>query len=319
MKEIQRVACVGAGLIGQGWATVFAAKGCTVVLHDLTDRLLDEALRHIAQNLDFLEAHHLLKTAGAAEAKGRILATTRLSDAVEQVDYVQESAPDRYEIKEPLFEAIDRAAPREAILASSSSGLLMTEIQKGTGRPERCVMAHPMLPVHLVPTVEVVGGEKTSRDTVVAACEFLEKMGKAPVLLKKEVSGYIVNRLQAALLREAIDLVDKGVASAEDVDRAFCMGNGLRDPVIGPLMRAHLAGDGIARFLEDYAESYRLRWESMECWTSLSASAVRAVTESVNEMGMVRTQGLEEIKVWRDEMLVKILQVVERPCVAATT
>jgi 3-hydroxypropionate dehydrogenase (NADP+) len=206
---------------------------------------------------------------------------------------------------------MDRAATADAILASSSSGLLMTEIQKGTDRPERCVMAHPMLPVHLLPTVEVVGGEKTSPHTAIAVCEFLKKMGKAPVLLKKEVSGYIVNRLQAALLREAIDLVNKGVASAEDVDKAFCMGIGLRDPVIGPLMRAHLAGDGIGRFLEHYAESYRLRWESMECWTRLSASRVNTVVKSVNDMEMVRSQGLEEIKAWRDEMLVKILQVVK--------
>jgi carnitine 3-dehydrogenase len=311
MREIKWVACVGVGLIGQGWATVFSAKGCTVVLQDLTQGVLDNALKRIEQNLEFLEAHHLLKKGEAAEAKGRIQSTTRLDKAVEQVDYVQESAPDRYEIKRPLFDAMDRAATADAILASSSSGLLMTEIQKGTDRPERCVMAHPMLPVHLLPTVEVVGGEKTSPDTAVAVCEFLKKMGKAPVLLKKEVSGYIVNRLQAALLREAIDLVNKGVASAEDVDKAFCMGIGLRDPVIGPLMRAHLAGDGIGRFLEHYAESYRLRWESMECWTKLSASRVNTVVKSVNDMEMVRSQGLEEIKAWRDEMLVKILQVVK--------
>lgn len=311
MKEIRRVACVGVGLIGQGWATVFAAKGCTVVIQDITQGVLDNALKRIEQNLEFLEAHHLLKKGEAAEAMGRIQATTRLDKAVAQVDYVQESAPDRYEIKRPLFDAMDRAATSDAILASSSSGLLMTEIQKGTGRPERCVMAHPMLPVHLLPTVEVVGGQKTSPDTVVNVCEFLNKMGKAPVRLKREVSGYIVNRLQAALLREAIDLVDKGVASAEDVDKAFCMGIGLRDPVIGPLMRAHLAGDGIARFLEHYAESYRLRWESMECWTRLSASMARTVAKSVNDMEMIRSRGLEEIKAWRDEKLVKILQVVK--------
>ena len=286
-------------------------KGCTVVIQDITQGVLDNALKRIEQNLEFLEAHHLLKKGEAAEAMGRIQATTRLDKAVAQVDYVQESAPDRYEIKRPLFDAMDRAATSDAILASSSSGLLMAEIQKGTGRPERCVMAHPMLPVHLLPTVEVVGGQKTSPDTVVNVCEFLNKMGKAPVRLKREVSGYIVNRLQAALLREAIDLVDKGVASAEDVDKAFCMGIGLRDPVIGPLMRAHLAGDGIARFLEHYAESYRLRWESMECWTRLSASMARTVAKSVNDMEMIRSRGLEEIKAWRDEKLVKILQVVK--------
>lgn len=310
MKEIRHVACVGAGLIGQGWATVFAAQGCSVVLQDLTADLLDEAVKRTGMNLNFLESHRLLPEGEAARAKGRIRTTARLEEAVGEVDYVQESVPDTYEIKKPLFRAMDLAAPAGTILASSSSGLLMTEIQKGTVRPERCVMAHPMLPVHLMPTVEVVGGEKTSPDTAAAVCAFLKRVGKAPVLLKREVSGYIVNRLQAALLREAIDLVDKGVASAEDVDSAFCLGIGLRDPIVGPLLRAHLAAGGIERFLEHYAESYRLRWESMESWTRVPASAVRNVVESVNRMGIVRAQGLKEIEAWRDGLLVKVLSAI---------
>jgi len=308
--EIQRVACVGAGIIGQGWATVFASRGCTVFLQDLAGPILDQALTRVARNLDFLETHHLLERGVAAKAMGRIKVTTRIEDAVAEADYVQESVPDRYELKKSVFEEMDRAAPPRALLASSSSGLLMTPIQKATRRPERCVMAHPVLPVYLVPLVEVVGGEKTSPDATHAVCDFMKKMGKHPVLLNKEVSGYIVNRLQAAVLREAIDLVEKGVASAEDVDRAFCMGIGLRDPVIGPLLRIHLTADGIDRFLENYAESYRLRWESMECWTSVPPSAARSAVKGVKEMSLVKTRTLEEIKTWRDEMLVKILQVM---------
>ena len=312
MKKIRRVACVGAGLIGQGWATVFASRGLTVVLQDLTESVLEEALTRITGNLHFLETHHLLDKGSAVRAAALIETTTRMDEAVAQAEYVQESVPDRYEIKKAVFEIIDRLTPSDTILASSSSGLLMSEIQKAARRPERCVMAHPMLPVHLVPAVEVVGGERTSSDAALTVCEFMKKMGKAPVLLNKEVSGYIVNRLQAALLREAIDLVDKGVASAEDVDRAFCMGIGLRDPVIGPLLRAHLAGGGIERFLENYAESYRLRWESMETWTSVPQPAVQAVVKGVKEMDVVRSLGLEELKTWRDEMLVKILSVLKR-------
>lgn len=311
MNEILRVACVGAGLIGQGWATVFSSRGLTVVLQDLTEAVLEKALSRIAGNLHFLETHGLLEKCSAEGAMALIETTTRIDEAVAQVEYVQESVPDRYEIKKPVFEIIDKVTSPTTILASSSSGLLMSEIQNATSQPERCVMAHPMLPVHLVPAVEVVGGERTSPDVTLAVCEFMKKMGKVPVLLKKEVSGYIVNRLQAALLREAIDLVDKGVASAEDVDRAFCMGIGLRDPVIGPLLRAHLAGEGIERFLENYAESYRLRWESMETWTSVPSSAVQAVVKSVKEMNAVKCLGLEELKTWRDEMLVKIVHVLK--------
>lgn len=311
MREIQRIACVGAGLIGQGWATVFASRGYAVVMQDQTETILDKALRRVARNIEFLEAHHMLQKGASAGAMGLIQTTTLIEEAVAQADYVQESVPDSYEIKEPVFREMDRVSPPYALLASSSSGLLMTEIQKATCRPERCVMVHPMLPVHLVPAVEVVGGEKTSPDATLAVCDLMKKMGKVPVLLKKEVPGYILNRLQAALLREAIDLVDKGVASAEVVDQAFCSGIGLRDPIIGPLLRAHLAGDGIERFLKEYAESYRIRWESMDCWTSVPPSATRAVVEAVKAMTLVRTRSLEEIKAWRDEKLVRILAVMK--------
>ena len=132
-------------------------------------------------------------------------------------------------------------------------------------------------------------------------------------MLKREVPGYIVNRLQAALLREAIDLVDKDIVSAEDVDKAFCMGIGLRDPIVGPFLRIHLAGDGVERFIENYSQSYRYRWETMETWTSIPPSAAEKIVKGVKEMEMVRSRKLEEIKIWRDEMLVKLLNVLRKP------
>ncbi len=143
-----------------------------------------------------------------------------------------------------------------------------------------------------------------------AAYDFMKKLGKIPALLKREVPGYIINRLQAALLREAIDLVDKDVASPEDVDKAFCMGIGLRDPIIGPFLRIHLAGGGVERFIENYSQSYRNRWETMETWTSIPRSAAKKIIRGVKEMEVVRTKTLEEIKDWRDQMLVKLLKVV---------
>ena len=205
---------------------------------------------------------------------------------------------------------MDALAPGGAILASSSSGLLMTEIQKAVTTPDRCLLAHPYLPVHLMPLVEVVGGRQTTADMLTATCHLMEKVGKKPIQLKKEVPGYIVNRLQSAVLREALDLVDSGVASAEEVDKAFRLSLGLRGPFLGPLLRAHLAGDGIERFFENYSESYRLRWESMATWNSLSARAAGANIKSINEMEMVRTKSLTEVKAWRDEMLVKILKII---------
>ncbi|MGZ3569709.1 MAG: 3-hydroxyacyl-CoA dehydrogenase NAD-binding domain-containing protein [Thermodesulfobacteriota bacterium] len=308
--EIRKVACVGAGLIGQGWATLFSSAGLEVILQDIAETILEKAVKGVKSNLRFLEENRLLKGGEADLAMKKIKISTLIGEAVRDADYVQESVPDNYDFKKQVFREMDIAAPGHAILASSSSGLLMTEIQKATMKPQRCVLVHPALPVYLLPLVEIVGGEQTVRQTETAAFDFMKSLGKTPVLLKREVPGYIINRLQAALLREAIDLVDKGVASAEDVDKAFCTGIGLRDPIIGPFLRIHLAGDGVERFIENFSQSYRHRWETMETWTSIPPSAVKKIVSGVREMGVVRTKTLDEIKSWRDEMLVKFLSLV---------
>ena len=286
-------------------------KRLEVVLQDVNETILEKSVKAVRSNLLFLEANNLLKKGEAEAALKRIKMATLIGEAVRKADYVQESVPDDYDLKKQVFKEMDIAAPRHAILASSSSGLLMTEIQKVTTRPQRCVLVHPVLPLYLLPLVEIVGGEQTSPETVTAAYDFMKRLGKSPVLLKREVPGYIVNRLQAALLREAIDLVDKGVASAEDVDKAFCMGIGLRDPIIGPFLRIHLAGNGVERFIENFSQSYRKVGDdgNLDLHPSLSSEENR---KGVKEMEVVRTKTLEEIKNWRDEMLVKLLKIIRK-------
>jgi carnitine 3-dehydrogenase len=308
-NDIKNVACIGSGLIGQGWATLFAAAGFDVIMQDISDDKLESALDQVRLNLTHLEDNGRLKTETAAGAYKLIRTTQNLAEAVKDADYILESVPDKYAAKKPVFKEMDALAPPDTILASSSSGLLMSEIQTAVTRPERCVLVHPFLPVHLLPLVEVVGGEQTVPQTVEITCRLMEKIGKAPVRLKKEVSGYIVNRLQAAILREAMDLVASGVASAQEVDQAFCTGMGMRDPFIGPLLRAHLAGNGIESFVEQYAESYRLRWESMATWNTVSSQVKETVVNSVNAMPIVRDNSLDEIKNWRDRMLMEILKL----------
>ena len=308
--EIRKVACIGAGLIGQDWATLFSSKGLEVVLQDVSEAVLKKSISGIRSNLQFLEATSLLEPGGAEASLKRIKTSRSVGEAADRAEYIQESVPDDYDLKKLVFREMDSTAPNHAILASSSSGLLMTEIQKATTRPRRCVLVHPVLPLYLIPLVEIAGGEQTSPETLIAAHDFMKSLGKVPVLLKREVSGYIVNRLQAALLREAVDLVDKDVASAEDVDKAFCMGIGLRDPIIGPFLRIHLAGGGVERFIENFSQSYRHRWETMETWTSLPPSAAKKVISGVEEMEVVRKKTLGEIKSWRDEMLVKLLKLI---------
>jgi carnitine 3-dehydrogenase len=310
---IKNVACVGSGLIGQGWATLFAAGGCDVTMQDASDDRLKRAIEQVGLNLRFLEDNGRLQPWAAAAASRRIRTTPDLAEALAGAHYVQESVPDNYPVKKKVFAEMDACAPADAILASSSSGLLMSEIQKVVARPQRCVLVHPFLPVHLLPLVEVVGGDLTAPETVQATCDLMEKIGKTPVRLKKEVSGYIVNRLQAAVLREAIDLVAGGVASADEVDRAFCNAMGMRDPFIGPLLRACLAGDGIENFVKEYSDSYRIRWESMADWHTLSPAMKQTLVDSVNAMPIVRENSLQKIKDWRDKMLLEILKL-ERQC-----
>jgi len=308
-EDIKNVACVGSGLIGQGWATLFAAAGFEVMMQDISDEQLNKAREQVRLNLIHLADNGRLQTQTADSAFKLIRTTLSLVEAVGDADYILESVPDKYAAKKPVFKEMDALAPPDTIFASSSSGLLMSEIQTAVTRPQRCVLVHPFLPVHLLPLVEVVGGEQTMPQTVEITCRLMEKIGKAPVRLKKEVSGYIVNRLQAAVLREAMDLVAGGVASAEEVDQAFCTGMGMRDPFIGPLLRAHLAGNGIESFVEHYAESYRIRWESMATWNTVSSQVRDAVVDSVNEMPIVRDHSLEDIKRWRDKMLMEILKL----------
>jgi len=313
-QEIKKVTCVGSGLIGQGWATLFAAAGYSVMMQDISDDRLKNALEQVQSNLRHLADNDRLQIESAAAAFKLIRTTLSLAEAVKDADYILESVPDKYSAKKPVFKEMDALAPPDTILASSSSGLLMSEIQTAVTRPERCVLVHPFLPVHLLPLVEVVGGDQTVPETVEITCRLMEKIGKAPVRLKREVSGYIVNRLQAAVLREAMDLVASGVASAEEVDQAFCTGMGMRDPFIGPLLRAHLAGNGIESFVEHYAESYRLRWESMATWNAIPSQVRDKVVHSVNQMPIVRDNSLEEIKSWRDRMLMEILKLDRKCC-----
>jgi carnitine 3-dehydrogenase len=282
-----------------------------VIMQDISQEILNESMKHIWMNLKFLETQGLVQKESVEAGRDRIKTTTNIADACGHADYVQESVPDTYEVKKRVFREMDAAAPAHAILASSASGLLMTEIQEVTTRPERCVLVHPILPVHLIPTVEIAGGENTSRTTIQEARKFMERMGKSPVVLRREVPGYIINRLQAALMREAIDLVDKGIASPEEVDKAFCRGLGLRDPVVGPFLRMHIAGNGIENFIKNYAQSYRYRWETMETWTTIPPSAIEAVVKGTRGMEIVCEKSLGEMSAWRDEMLVKILKLID--------
>lgn len=310
--EIEKVACVGAGLIGRSWATLFASKGYTVTVQDLQEANLTRALNRILSNLGFLARKGLLEGATPQEVLQGITVTTSLAKAVKDVDYVQESVFEDYDVKRAVFREMDAAAPKDTILASSSSGLLITEIQKATTYPDRCLIAHPFNPPHLIPLVELVPGEQTSPDVVHGVFDFMQRLGKVPVVLRREAPGHIANRLSAALWREAIDLVDQGVASVEDVDKALRVGPALRWALLGVHLTYHLGGGsgGMEHFLDTLGPAFASWWETMDTWTSIPASAAAKVIDGVKEMNLVQTKTGDEIVKWRDDKILEILEVV---------
>jgi 3-hydroxyacyl-CoA dehydrogenase len=224
-KPIRRITIVGTGVIGASWTTLFLAKGLQVVATDPAPNA-EAALRKFVET-----AWPALKRLGLSPgaSQSNLKFSAELVEAVAGADLVQENGPERIDFKQKLYGQLDELLPPDVIIASNSSGLTMSDIQLGAAsHPERCVIAHPFNPPHLIPLVEIVGGAKTSEETIRRASEFYTSIGQRTVRLNKEMPGHVANRLQAALGREVYYLVAEGVVSAADVDTAPCWGPGLR-------------------------------------------------------------------------------------------
>lgn len=308
--SIHSIGVVGAGVIGSSWAAFYASKGLHVNLYDIEAHLCREGCRRAREYIGFLERGGLIRKGMASQAISRITGAGDLQETVMDVQLVQECVAEQYGIKQQVFEQLDALTGEEVILASSSSGLLMTEIQRVTRRPERCVIAHPFNPPHLIPLVEVVPGEQTSDATVNETKAFLEGVDRIPVVLKKEAPGHIANRLAWALWREAIDIVWKGIAGVEEVDKALYAGLGLRWAFMGQHLIYHLNGGdgGIEAFFEHLGSACEQAWQSMDLWTEIPLEAKQAVIEGVQEETKGRSVG--EIAAWRDEKLVRLLKIL---------
>jgi len=306
---VKRVACVGSGLVGQGWASLFALAGYRVTLVDVNENILGAALTRVEEKMRFLEEAGLAK--GAKRASKRLSTTTNMTEAVGGADFVQESVFESYPAKKEVYAKMDEAADQRVILSSSSSGLMMSEIQKAAKwHPERCIVSHPWNPSYLVPLVELSPGDRTSPETVKRTYELMEDIGKVPVVLKREVPGFIANRLSAALWREALNLVDTGVATVEDVDKAIVNGPGLRWAIMGPYLTYHLGGGkGGIEYLLRHIDVSKAKWlETMAKWTETPESAVEKAVKGVHELGVVKSHSYDELEEWRDSQLVDILR-----------
>ena len=238
-SPVQRVAVVATGVIGASWATCFLARGLEVTATDPATGA-EAALRALVASQ---WPTMLAAGVAAGAAPERLRFTTSLEAAVEDAQFVQENGPERLDLKRELFRRIDAAAPPQAVLASSSSTLMVSDFQDACARhPERVVLGHPFNPPHLIPLVEVAGGRLTSTAAIDRALAFYRQVGKHPIHLQKEVPGHVANRLQAALWQEALHLVQSGVASVADVDAAIAHGPGLRWALLGPFLNLHLSG-----------------------------------------------------------------------------
>jgi 3-hydroxyacyl-CoA dehydrogenase len=253
-KQIRNVAIVGTGLIGASWAAQYLASGFDVIATDPAPN----AEANLRKCVD--EAWKLLSVIGLASgaSRDRLTFTADMKEAVSKADFVQENVPERFVLKAKVFAQMDAAAPPDVILASSASGITMDIIQSGCKHPERCVIGHPFNPPHVIPLVEVVGGAKTSEAVIERAMTFYASIGKKPIRLRKALPGHVGNRLQAALYREVLYLIQQGVVSVEDADIAVSYGPGLRWGVMGPSLQWHLGGGpgGIRHFVELFMEGF---------------------------------------------------------------
>jgi 3-hydroxyacyl-CoA dehydrogenase len=245
---VKRIAIVGTGVIGASWAANYLARGFDVVATDPAPN----AEANLRKYID--DAWSALTTIGLSPgaARDRLTFTTKMGDALSKADFVQENGPERPDFKMKLYAEMDEATPTESIIASSSSGITPTVMQTKCRHPERCLIGHPFNPPHIIPLVEVVGGAKTSPEAIDQAMAFYASIGKKPIRLRKEIPGHVANRLQIALYKEVLYLIEQDVLSVGDVDDAVCWGPGLRWGIMGPNLQFHLAGGagGIEHFFE---------------------------------------------------------------------
>lgn len=307
-QVIKQVTIVGAGTIGASWAALFLAQGLDVVVSDPSPDAPAQTQRRIDAAWPVLkELGHMLPNASTKSLRFE----PDLEQALKNADFVQENAPEREDFKIALFARIDAALAPHVIVASSSSGLIMSRLQAQCQHPERFVIGHPFNPPHLIPLVEVVGGEKTSADTIERAISFYRRIGKYPIRLNKEVPGHIANRLQAALWREAIHLAAENVASVADIDAAVSQGPGLRWAIFGPHMTFNLGGGdgGLRQFMDHLKAPIQTWWDDLGS-PSLTPALEQELVKGVNDEAHGRS--IAELAEERDIHLTALLKILKR-------
>jgi len=303
MTDPNHTAVLGAGVIGASWTALFLAAGHSVAVFDVADDA-EKTVRAYVEN-----AWPTLTTLGMTDqgAPDALTFHQTPGQAIERAAFVQENVPEQLAIKHALYAEIEDALDPDAVVASSASGLTLSEMQAGWKNPSRFVLGHPFNPPHLIPLVEVMGNARTGAGVVEVAERFYENVGKVTIRVNKEVPGHVANRLQAAIWREAIHLIKEGVASVEDVDKAVSQGPGLRWAAMGPTTLFHLAASegGIAAFCDRFTDSFH-RW-----WDDLGNPRLDDTMRKVLIDGITEATGGKStttLAAERDALLVRILR-----------
>jgi carnitine 3-dehydrogenase len=303
--KVERVAVLGAGTIGASWTAQFLARGLAVAVHDPAPDCAARVREFVDHAWPALERLGLSADADPT----RISLHDDPAAAVEGAALVQENGPENLEIKRRLFAAIEPGLGPDAVVASSTSGFMPSELQAGRAKPERYVVGHPFNPPHLIPLVEVVGGRATDPAVVEWTVAFYAALGKRPITIRREVPGHVANRMQVALYREAIHLVLEGVAGIADVDAAIAYGPGLRWALMGPHMAHHLAGGrgGLRHLLEHIGPEIE-RW-----WNDLGRPDLTpaAIDRLVEAFGQAETRSIPQLEAERDALLVALLETLQ--------
>jgi len=311
---VQDVAVVGTGVIGRSWIVVFARAGCRTRAYDSNPKQLQKALEWLEQDLEFDRKDGFLSAKKVAAIRGRITSHRDLGEALRDVQYVQENGPEKIEVKRTLFAALDRLAAPVTILASSTSGFDMTEIAAGLKGAQRCIVAHPVNPPHLIPVVEVLPGKETDPRVVKRTSTFLKSVGQKPVLMNRYVKDFLLNRMQAALLREAVQLVEHGVADVDAVDTVIHDGIGLRWALMGPFGVANTNADGgVREYFTRYRDAYIDGMNDLYPTPSFDDTMLERLGRATDKM--VGRVPRAKIRRWRDRMIreIRSLKEEDRP------
>ena len=306
-ETVKRITVLGTGTIGASWASYFLSRGYAVDAWDPGDGWQEKLHEFIGT------AWPQLLRLGLAEGANQTAITCHRApeDAVAASDFVQENAPERLPIKQELYKRIDAALPPGTILASSTSGLIMSDMQAGCASAPRMVVGHPFNPPHLIPLVEVVAGRDTDPAAAEWAMGFYRHIGKHSIYIRKEVPGHLANRLQAALWREAVSAVEEDLASVEDINAAMSQGPGLRLALMGPHMIFNLAGGkgGMRHFFHQFGPSMGAWWSTMatnpELTEALQAQIIKGVEEEMGE------RSIDDMEAERDARLLALLEMLQ--------